>query len=290
MSPVDSIFAFNDSSWHCGARTRIMGIVNVTPDSFSDGGEYFDAESAIECGLRLAEAGADCLDVGGESTRPGAEPVSEAEEIRRTAPVVRELAHATNTPISIDTTKAGVAEAAIDAGASIVNDVSAFRTDPRMLGLLSATRVGAIAMHMRGTPKTMQSMTDYDDLIADVLGLFRDTLERWESAGIDPQRLMFDPGIGFGKTVAQNLDLMAATPRLRELGRPILLGPSRKSFIGKILGIDSPAARVWGTVGVCAVAAVLHADVLRVHDVAEVAQSVRMADALGDRLDQGMGS
>lgn len=275
-------FRYGDASWRCGENTRIMGVINVTPDSFSDGGTFFDPSDAVEQGMQLAASGADCLDVGGESTRPGADPVEAEEEKRRTVPVVRGLVEAANIPVSIDTTKAAVAEAAIDAGATIINDVSAFRADKRMIEVLRTSQAGAIAMHMRGTPKTMQQMTAYDDLVGEVLERFQSTLRWFEEIGIDPERLMFDPGIGFGKTVEQNLELIAATPRFRDLGRPILLGPSRKSFIGRLLGVESPDQRVWGTVGVCACGAMLGADVLRVHDVAEVRQAVVLADAVAE--------
>lgn len=284
MSPHPLTFRFGGHCWECGAGTRLMGIVNVTPDSFSDGGKFLAAESAIRQGCRLASEGADCLDVGGESTRPGADPVSVDEELRRTIPVVRGLLEQTHIPVSIDTTKANVAEAALEAGATIVNDVSGFRADPRMIDVLRTSQAGAVAMHMRGTPKTMQRMTQYADLVEEILDRFRETLAWFHEQNIDPERLMFDPGIGFGKTAEQDLDLIAATPRLRELGRPILIGPSRKSFIGKLLAVDAAEQRVWGTAGVCACGAMLQADVLRVHDVAEIGQAVRMADAVAGSM------
>lgn len=284
MNSLSLPFRHGYASWQCGEKTRIMGIINVTPDSFSDGGTFFDPTDAVEQGMQLAAAGADCLDVGGESTRPGADPVSAEEEIRRTLPVVRGLVKAASIPVSIDTTKADVAEAALEAGATIINDVSGFRADKRMIEVLRTSRAGAIAMHMRGTPQTMQKMTAYDDLVGEVLDMFQSTLHWFEETGIDPERLMFDPGIGFGKTAEQNLDLIAATPRFRELGRPLLLGPSRKSFIGRMLGVESPSERVWGTAGICACGALLGADVLRIHDVAEVRQAVILADAVAEHM------
>ncbi len=284
MSPQALPFRYGDACWQCGGKTRIMGIINVTPDSFSDGGTFLDSSDAVEQGRALAAAGADCLDIGGESTRPGAAPVDADEEIRRTVPVIRELVETAGIPVSIDTTKADVAEAALDAGATIVNDVSGFRADKRMIEVLRTSQAGAIAMHMRGTPRTMQKMTAYEDLIREVSERFRSTVRWFEETGVDPERLMFDPGIGFGKTAEQNLELIAATPRFRELGRPILLGPSRKSFIGRLLGVESPDQRVWGTAGVCACGAMLGADVLRVHDVCEVRQAVILADAVAEYL------
>lgn len=284
MSPHSLSFRHGDACWQCGGKTRIMGIINVTPDSFSDGGTFFDPGNAVEQGRSLAAGGADCLDIGGESTRPGAAPVSADEEIRRTVPVIRALVEAVEVPVSIDTTKAAVAEAALEVGATIINDVSGFRADKRMIDVLRTSQTGAIAMHMRGTPKTMQKMTAYEDLIQEVSERFRSTVCWFEDAGIEPERLMFDPGIGFGKTAEQNLELIAATPRFRELGRPILLGPSRKSFIGRLLGVESPDQRVWGTAGACACGAMLGADVLRVHDVSEVRQAVVLVDAVREYL------
>ncbi len=273
-------FHFRGTTWHLGDQTRIMGIVNVTPDSFSDGGAHLDPDRAVSHALELVAAGAHLLDIGGESTRPGAAPVSTAEEIRRTIPVIEKLSALTQVPISIDTTKARVARAALQAGAAIVNDISGLWHDPDMLPLLAETDAGCILMHMRGTPQTMQQFTAYTNLTDQILTYFGHILERAARAGLSDQRIMFDPGIGFSKSAEQNLELIANTARFRELGRPLLLGPSRKSFLGKLLNQPDPSKRVWGTAGACACACLLGADVLRVHDVAEMGQVLAVADAI----------
>jgi dihydropteroate synthase len=262
-----------------GERTAVMGIVNVTPDSFSDGGAFFDPGAAIEHGLRLAGEGADILDVGGESTRPGAEPVSEREEIRRAVPVVRELAARSGVPVSIDTTKAGVAEAALDAGATIVNDVSALRLDPRLGAVVARSGAALVIMHMQGTPRTMQHAPHYDDLLGEVVAELAAGIGRAAAAGVDPDRILVDPGIGFGKSLEHNLELLGRLAELEALGRPILVGPSRKAFIGRLL--DLPAAeRVEGTIAACCCAAERGAHVVRVHDVGPVRRALRVADAI----------
>lgn len=274
------VFAFGDGRWECGDHTWIMGVINTTPDSFSDGGLYDDAERAVDQGLRLVAEGADCLDVGGESSRPGAEPVSESEELRRTVPVVRELAKRASVPISIDTTKATVAEAALEAGASIINDITAFTGEARMTEVLRTSQCGCVAMHMRGTPKTMQRLTDYDDVVEQVRGYLAERLEALYTAGIDLRRVMLDPGIGFGKTVEQNVSLIAQLARIRSLGHPVLLGPSKKSFIGNLAGVENPAERVPGTIAACTCGVMTGADVVRAHDVNAVKQAMAVADAV----------
>jgi dihydropteroate synthase len=259
----------------CGERPAVMGIVNVTPDSFSDGGRYLDPEMATAHGLALVAAGADVLDVGGESTRPGAEPVSEAEELRRVLPVVERLAAAAGIPVSIDTRKAAVAAAALDAGASIVNDVAA-GSDPGMFDVVARAGAGLVVMHMRGEPSTMQEAPHYDDLVAEVGDFLVERLERARAAGIDNGSLCADPGIGFGKTAAHNLALLA---RLSELvGRvevPVLVGPSRKSFIAKVLG-DDVAARDDGTLATTVWSVDHGARIVRVHDVAVTVDALRL--------------
>ncbi len=278
-SPAPLAFVCGDRRFLFDGTPRLMGIVNVTPDSFSDGGEFLDPAAAVAHGASLAAAGAEFLDVGGESSRPGAAPVPEAEELRRVLPVIRGLAEQCPAAvISIDTTKAAVARRAIEAGACIVNDISGLRRDPDMLGVLAETGAGAVAMHMRGTPATMQRHTDYADLVGEIGAFFRETLERAARAGVAPERLMLDPGIGFSKTAIQNYALMAAVPGWRaELQRPILLGPSRKSFLGAVLPHTTPKQRGWATAAAVAGAVLLHADVLRVHDVAAMHDAARVA-------------
>ena len=255
-----------------------MGVVNVTPDSFSDGGLYLDADAAIAHGEELVEQGADILDVGGESTRPGAEEVGAEEERRRVEPVVAGLA-ARGHQVSIDTSKLAVAAAALDAGAAIVNDITALRADPDIGPLCAERGAGLVLMHMQGTPRTMQENPAYDDVVEDVRSFLSERLEAAVAVGVEEERIWLDPGIGFGKTLDHNLELLRRLPELRELGRPLVVGTSRKSFIGKIDG--SPVEdRLGGTIASSVLAAVEGADVLRVHDVAEVAQAMTMTTAI----------
>ncbi len=274
------IFRYAQGEWVLGEQIKIMGILNVTPDSFSDGGSHFDAQNAVSHGLALAEAGADVLDVGGESTRPGAPEVSAEEESRRVVPVIRALHQRVDIPLSIDTSKAAVAAAAIEAGAAIVNDVSGLQRDKQMLDVVRDSQVGCIIMHMRGTPETMKNLTDYMDLIEDIRVYFKRIMDTAVSHGIDFERIMLDPGIGFAKTAKQNLELIAQCKRFRELDRPILLGPSRKSFIGRILNRPDPQDRMWGTVGAVACCVLNGADVIRVHDVHETKDAALVARAI----------
>lgn len=255
-----------------------MGVVNVTPDSFSDGGLYLDPEAAVGHGRELVAAGAEILDVGGESTRPGAERVREAEELRRVVPVVEELG-GEEAAISVDTSKAAVAAAALEAGAEIVNDVTALRGDPEMAGLCAERGATVVLMHMRGTPRTMQEEPVYDDVVVEVREFLAERAERALAAGIAPERIWLDPGIGFGKTAEHNIELLRRLPELCELGRPLVVGTSRKSFIGRLDGSDA-AERLGGTVSSSLLAATAGAAVLRVHDVAEMAAAMRMAAAL----------
>jgi dihydropteroate synthase len=258
--------------------TELMGVVNVTPDSFSDGGLYLDSEAAIAHGRELAEAGAEILDVGGESTRPGADPVSAEEELRRVVPVIRGLS-GSRVRISVDTSKAAVAAAALDAGAEIVNDVTALHGDAEMAGLCAERGATVVLMHMRGEPRTMQDDPRYDDVVDDVKAFLAERLEAAVAAGIDEERVWLDPGIGFGKTAAHNMVLLRRLSELRELGRPLVIGTSRKSFIGKVDG--SPAdRRLGGTIASSVLAAAEGAEVLRVHDVAEVRQALAVAAAI----------
>lgn len=255
-----------------------MGVVNVTPDSFSDGGLYLDPEAAIAHGEELAAAGAAILDVGGESTRPGAEPVDAEEELRRVRPVIERLAGG-EAAISVDTSKAAVARAALDAGAEIVNDVTALRGDPEMAALCAERGATVVLMHMRGEPPTMQDDPAYDDVVAEVGDFLGERLRAAVGAGIEEERIWLDPGIGFGKTAAHNLELLARLPELTALGRPLVIGASRKGFIGRIDG-SAPGERLGGTIAASVLAAAGGAEVLRVHDVRELAQALRLATAV----------
>ncbi|HEX5928176.1 MAG TPA: dihydropteroate synthase [Solirubrobacterales bacterium] len=257
---------------------KLMGVVNVTPDSFSDGGLYLDPAAAIAHGRELAAAGADILDIGGESTRPGADEVPAAEELRRVEPVVAGLADG-EAAISIDTSKRAVAEAALDAGAGIVNDVTALRGDPEMAPLCAERGVTVILMHMLGTPRTMQEGPSYDDVVEDVKAFLAGRVEAATAAGIAEQRIWLDPGIGFGKTAEHNLELLRRLGELSELGRPLVVGTSRKSFIGRVDGSEA-SERLGGTIASSVLAAAEGAEVLRVHDVAEVGQAMAVAGAV----------
>jgi len=255
-----------------------MGVVNVTPDSFSDGGLYLDPEMAIAHGRELTQAGAEILDVGGESTRPGAEPVPAEEELRRVVPVIRGLSGA-GSRISVDTSKAAVAAAALDAGAEIVNDVTALRGDREMAPLCAERGATVVLMHMLGEPRTMQEDPRYDDVVAAVKAFLAERLKAAVAAGIDEERVWLDPGIGFGKTGAQNMELLRRLGELSELGRPLVIGTSRKSFIGKVDG-SAADQRLGGTIASSVLAAAEGAAVLRVHDVAEVRQALAVAAAI----------
>lgn len=260
-------------------RTRVIGIVNVTPDSFSDGGCFADAPSAIAHGLEMHAAGADYVDVGGESTRPGSDPVSAEVEIERVVPVIERLArHLPGIPISIDTRKPEVAAAALAVGAAIVNDVSA-GSDPEMFELAGRHRAGIVLMHMKGDPKTMQVAPSYDDVVAEVHEYLRERIEAAEFAGIEPERIVVDPGIGFGKDLSHNLELIRRIDAFLDLGRPLLVGPSRKRFIGTLLDLPEDE-RVEGTAAAVAWSVSRGAHVVRVHDVKEIVRVVRVVDAI----------
>jgi len=256
---------------------KLMGVVNVTPDSFSDGGRYLDADAAIAHGEELARDGAEILDIGGESTRPGAAEVDAGEELRRTEPVVAALAG--RAAVSIDTSKLAVAEAALDAGASIVNDVTALRRDPEMAALCADRGAGVVLMHMPGNPRTMQDNPSYGDVVDEIKAFLAERIEAAVAAGVEKERIWLDPGIGFGKTVEHNLELLRRLAELRDLGRPLVIGTSRKSFIGKIDGSEVDE-RLGGSIASSVLAAAEGADVLRVHDVAETAQAMRVAEAI----------
>jgi dihydropteroate synthase len=259
-------------------RPLVMGILNITPDSFSDGGRHFDASAAIEAGHAMLQAGADILDIGGESTRPGAEPVSPDEEIARVIPVVRELAKAA--PVSIDTRHAGTMQAALEAGAEIINDVTALRHDPAAVDFLARNQAPVVLMHMPGTdPRAMQAQAEYADVVLEVARFLRDRVATLEALGIARARIAIDPGIGFGKTMAHNLALIEALPILAQIGCPIMLGASRKRFIGTLSGVEQAEARLAGSLAVALAGAARGAAILRVHDVAETIQALAVWQA-----------
>jgi dihydropteroate synthase len=261
-------------------RGLIMGIVNVTPDSFSDGGRFNDHGRAVEHALALIAEGADILDIGGESTRPGAEPVSAEEEIRRVIPVIRSIRSQTHALLSIDTMKASVARAALAAGADIINDVTGLGGDPGMIQLAAETTAGLVVMHMRGTPASMQQDPAYQDVVTEVRSYFERRLHVLTDAGIDPARIVFDPGFGFGKTLDHNLQLLRHIPDLRIANRPLLVGISRKSMLSLLSGLDNVADRHWPTVALTAWLREQGADIHRVHEVAPNTQSLRMIEAI----------
>jgi dihydropteroate synthase len=261
-------------------RGLIMGVLNVTPDSFSDGGDFFAPEKAIERGIRLADEGAEIIDVGGESTRPGAEPISAEEELRRVIPVISKLRAATTAMISIDTSKAIVARAALEAGAVVLNDVTGGHGDPAMMPLAAEQKAAIILMHMQGTPRTMQLAPHYDDVVAEVADFFRQEYERALSCGIDAMAIAFDPGIGFGKTLDHNLELLRNLARLRVHNRPLVVGVSRKAFLGKMIGSPLLSSRLAPTIALTSLLRARGANVFRVHDAKENTAALRTAEAI----------
>lgn len=274
-------------NWRCrervmklGERTRVMGILNVTPDSFSDGGNFSDPAAAVERGLKMAAEGADIIDIGGESTRPGAKPVPVAEEIRRTVSVIEKIREQSTIFISIDTTKAEVALRALEAGADIINDISAFEADERMVNIAEKSKAGVILMHMKGSPKTMQENPNYENVVAEVEGYLRKRVNFSKAHGVEKERIVIDPGIGFGKTVEHNIELLRRLPKLEAGGCPVLVGASRKSFIGHVLGRDNPTERMGGSLGVAAWSILHGAHILRVHDVIDTCDVCRLLDTL----------
>lgn len=268
-------------------RPLLMGIVNVTPDSFFDGGRFCDPQRAVAHALRLVEEGADLLDIGAESTRPGALPVDEQEERRRLVPVVAAVAKAVSVPISVDTSKAEVAKAAIDAGAIMVNDVTALRGDSAMVGVVAQAGVALVLMHMQGTPDIMQHAPRYDDVVGEVAQFLAERVRYAIDQGVARDRIVVDPGIGFGKTLGHNLDLLANLRVFAELGYPLLVGPSRKGFIGQLTD-QSVEARGWGTAGVVALAVEQGANILRVHDVGPMKDVAKVAVAIARRISAGV--
>jgi dihydropteroate synthase len=257
----------------------LMGVLNVTPDSFSDGGRFFGHDDALKRLEEIQAEGADIIDIGGESTRPGASPVSEEEELRRVMPVIEAAVGGLDLPVSIDTTKSGVARAALDAGAEVINDISGLRFDAELAELAAASGAGLVLMHIRGEPRTMQREVHYDDLMGEIVGELRESTERARAAGCRAEQLAVDPGIGFGKTAEHNLAIINQLGEVVELGYPVMIGPSRKSFIGMTLGLEV-GERVEATIAACVVAFLRGARIFRVHDVIEARRALDMAEAI----------
>lgn len=278
------LLKLNSQTLVLGQSTLVMGVLNVTPDSFSDGGKFFDAQRAIEHAVRMEKAGANLLDIGAESTRPGAEGISAAEELKRLLPVLDGLRRLLRIPISIDTQKAEVAEVALQAGAQIINDISGLRSDPRIAELAARSRVPLILMHMRGEPRTMQQGPFARDVIRDVTQGLRRSVAMARQAGVARSQMILDPGIGFGKNFAQNYELLQKLPQLSKLGYPLLIGTSRKGFLGAAVARDgtpvSPEKRIWGTAATVTASILNGAHIVRVHDVAEMVQVARVADGI----------
>jgi len=269
-----------DHLFEWGNRTYLMGIVNTTPDSFSDGGEFEHLPRALQQIETLISGGVDIIDIGGQSTRPGAQTISLEEELARTVPLIRAARQRFNIPLSIDTTRAVVAAAALQEGADLINDVSGATYDPQMWAIAAQYQAPLCLMHLRGTPATMQTLTDYDNLIGEIKDFFGQQIRQAEQWAITRERLILDPGLGFAKTGPQNLLLIRHLGVFKSLDCPLLLGPSRKSFIGEILQQKDPKQRIWGTAAVCCRAIAAGVDILRVHDGSEMAQVCRLADAL----------
>ncbi len=269
-----------------GERTLVMGVLNVTPDSFSDGGKFFDAERAVEQAMEMERRGADLLDVGGESTRPGSAGISAQEELARVLPVLQALRGRLKIPVSIDTQKTEVAEAALDAGAQIINDISGLKSDPRIAKVAARRRVPLILMHMRGEPRTMQAGGFARDVMQDVMQGLRKSARVARKSGVRKSQIILDPGIGFGKSFAQNYELLQKLPQLAKLGYPLLVGTSRKGFLGATLAREGkpapPEERIWGTAATVTASILNGAHIARVHDVAEMVQVARVADCLLD--------
>jgi len=277
------LWKIGDRIFDLSRQGLIMGILNVTPDSFSDGGEFFTVEKAVEHGLRMAGEGAQIIDVGGESTRPGAEPVAAGEELGRVIPVIEQLRMKINTVISIDTSNAQVAREAIHAGASVVNDVTGGRGDETMMPLVAKTKSAFIIMHMQGNPRTMQVEPRYTDVVSEVADFFRQQYARAIECGIDPMAIAFDPGIGFGKTLEHNLEVLAHLDRLRVHDRPLVVGVSRKSFLAKLIGSSEISDRLAPAVALTSLLRARGADVFRVHDVKENVNALRITEAMLQR-------
>ena len=276
----ERIWKIGERVFDVSRRGLIMGVLNVTPDSFSDHGEFFSADKATERGLQMAAEGAHIIDIGGESTRPGSEPVTADEELGRVIPVIENLRRKLDVPISIDTSKAEVVRAAIEAGASIVNDVTGGQGDDQMLPLVAETKSAFIIMHMQGTPRTMQIQPRYSDVVAEISEFFRQQYALTIGLNIDPMAIAFDPGVGFGKTLDHNLELLAQLERLRAYDRPLVVGVSRKSFLGKLIGSPKISDRLVPGLALSALLRARGADVFRVHDVRENVYALRVTEAI----------
>ena len=276
----ERIWKIGDEVVDLSKRGMIMGVLNVTPDSFSDGGEFFGTDAAVERGIQIASEGADLIDIGGESTRPGADPVSAEKELDRVIPVIERLHTKIDTPVSIDTSKSEVASAALDAGASIINDVTAGRADEKMLPLAAERKAAVVLMHMQGEPRTMQKNPRYGDVVREVADFFRQQYSRALECGVDPMSIAFDPGIGFGKTLEHNLALLRNLERLRVSDRPLVIGVSRKSFLGKLIGSNEMSERLAPTIALTAILRERGADVFRVHDVKESIAALRITETM----------
>jgi dihydropteroate synthase len=277
------IWKIRDREIDLSRRARVMGIINATPDSFSDGGSFLDPQAALAHGLQMVAEGAEILDIGGESTRPGAQSVEADEEIRRVLPIIQALRRESPVLLSIDTSKAAVARAALDAGADIINDVTGLRGDSEMPALAASSKAGIVIMHMQGEPRTMQLAPTYDDVVEEVGNFFRQALARSVACGIDPMRIALDPGIGFGKTPEHNRRLLAELSAFLEFGRPLLVGVSRKSFLGWLAGSSAMDDRFWPGVALTSLCRERGARILRVHDVKPHTEALRMTEAiLGD--------
>ncbi len=267
-------------NFHWGQRTYLMGILNITPDSFSDGGQFNTMQSEIAQAQYIIDHGADIIDIGGQSTRPGAEQISFSEEFNRVIPIIKAIRQQFSIPVSIDTTRAKIAQEAIAVGADIINDISGGTFDEEMLTVAGRLDVPIILMHVRGNPQIMQQMTDYQDLVPDITDFLSHQIQKALVCGVDSSKIIIDPGIGFAKTPEQNIELLRRLSEFKALKVPILLGTSRKSFIGKIVNQKDPQKRVWGTAATCCSAIMSGADILRIHDVAEIYDVSRVADAI----------
>lgn len=272
--------AWKDFTFDFTQKTYVMGILNVTPDSFSDGGLFFDRENAVQQALRMQAEGADIIDIGGESTRPGAEKVSVKDEIKRVVPVIEALTNNVNVPISIDTYKSEVADAAVKAGASMINDISGLRFDPKMAKVAAKHKIPVVIMHIKGTPRDMQKNPEYKSLIPEITAYFYECIQIARDAGIPDNMIILDPGIGFGKTVGHNLEIIKCLKDFEGFEKPILLGPSRKAFIGKLLGDLPTDERLEGSASAIAIAIYNGANIIRVHDVKEMVRVAKIADGI----------
>ncbi|NEQ75208.1 MAG: dihydropteroate synthase [Okeania sp. SIO2C9] len=281
---------YQNFAW--GKRTYIMGILNVTPDSFSDGGDFNTLETSLRQAKKMVESGADMIDIGGQSTRPGAEVVSLEEEFNRVLPIIKLLRNQQNIcaeiPISVDTTRAVVAQKAVEVGANLINDISGGTYDQDMFSVVATLKVPIVLMHIKGTPKTMQQLTDYQDLIGEIYQFLESRIEAAITAGIERDKIIIDPGLGFAKNYEQNLEIIRNLSKFRSLNCPILVGLSRKSFIGKILNQPDAKQRVWGTAAGCVAAIAESVDILRVHDVKEMSEVSRVADVIFRKEEKGL--